>query len=288
VDTELQVIDIPAERYVATLAISPDQALANYRAFQEFRAKVLRQGTDYSVIPGTDKPTLLKPGAEKLATAFALAVDFVLQNKVEDWDKGFFHYEYQCRLTHRPTGTLVATCSGSANTKESRYRWRTIPSWKASEADKARAVRTEQRRKKDGGYFTIYVVENDDPYTLVNTVSKMAQKRAFVGAVLLATNASDSFTQDLEDIVEEPAKPVETPRPPDKHEAVDWNKIKSAFIKDQLPVSLRDGCITLWTEQGLTTEEIRTAYAAIRDAYRASPEETLDSVAQQLSAQPPL
>ena len=197
--TALEVIDVEPGRFVPALAITPDQALNNYRAFQEFRTKVLRHGTDYSTIPGTDKPSLLKPGAEKLASAFAFAVEFILTDKVVEWERGFFHFEYECRLTHRPTRTLVATCIGSANSKEARYRWRTLPVWKASEEDKARAVRTEERRKKDGGSFTVYIVENDYPYTLVNTLQKMAQKRAFVGAVLIATNASDSFTQDVED-----------------------------------------------------------------------------------------
>jgi hypothetical protein len=35
----------------------------------------------------------------------------------------------------------------------------------------------------------------------VNTIQKMAQKRALVAAVLNATNASDWFTQDVEDYV---------------------------------------------------------------------------------------
>jgi hypothetical protein len=33
-----------------------------------------------------------------------------------------------------------------------------------------------------------------------NTIMKMAQKRAFVGAILIATGASEYFTQDIEDM----------------------------------------------------------------------------------------
>src|SRR5205085_7043391 len=43
-------------------------------------------------------------------------------------------------------------------------------------------------------------VFNPDIADQVNTIQKMAQKRALVGAVLLAVNASEFFTQDIEDI----------------------------------------------------------------------------------------
>lgn len=46
---------------------------------------------------------------------------------------------------------------------------------------------------------TMYRVPNPDSADVVNTCQKMAQKRALVAAVLVVTNCSDAFTQDLED-----------------------------------------------------------------------------------------
>ena len=46
---------------------------------------------------------------------------------------------------------------------------------------------------------TLYRIPNPDSADIVNTLQKMAQKRALVAAVLVATNCSDAFTQDLED-----------------------------------------------------------------------------------------
>jgi hypothetical protein len=46
-----------------------------------------------------------------------------------------------------------------------------------------------------------YAIPNHDPADLVNTIDKMAQKRAFVAMILITTNASDFFTQDIEDFV---------------------------------------------------------------------------------------
>lgn len=49
--------------------------------------------------------------------------------------------------------------------------------------------------------ITQYRIANPDVVGLKNTIMKMAQKRAFVGGVLIATGASEFFTQDIEDMV---------------------------------------------------------------------------------------
>ncbi len=65
------------------------------------------------------------------------------------------------------------------------------------------------RKKKDGGEMaayelnetvTVYRILNPDVIGVDNTLMKMAQKRSFVGAMLLATGASEFFTQDIEDM----------------------------------------------------------------------------------------
>jgi hypothetical protein len=45
----------------------------------------------------------------------------------------------------------------------------------------------------------LYRIPNPDVADVVNTIQKMAQKRALVAATLLATSASEFFTQDVED-----------------------------------------------------------------------------------------
>lgn len=77
---------------------------------------------------------------------------------------------------------------------------------KAIASGKAKKV---TRPKKSGGTMdaweidesaTVYRILNPDVIGSKNTIMKMAQKRAFVGATLLATGASEFFTQDLEDM----------------------------------------------------------------------------------------
>lgn len=56
-------------------------------------------------------------------------------------------------------------------------------------------------------------IPNPDPFDAYNTCLKMSHKRAFVAGVLIATNASDYFTQDLDDDV--PSTHTSAPPPPD-------------------------------------------------------------------------
>lgn len=46
---------------------------------------------------------------------------------------------------------------------------------------------------------TLYRIPNPDVADVINTCQKIAQKRALVAAVLVVTNCSDAFTQDVED-----------------------------------------------------------------------------------------
>jgi hypothetical protein len=64
-----------------------------------------------------------------------------------------------------------------------------------------------------------YRVPNPDPYDGVNTALKISQKRAFVAAELIVCNASDFFTQDLDEDHEPPAAPPPPPREPARNPA---------------------------------------------------------------------
>jgi hypothetical protein len=76
---------VPIEHEVFMPALSITQAVERFNAVVEFVRTVMREGVDYGVIPGTDKHTLLKPGAEKLCTLFGLTSRFQIIRAVEDW-----------------------------------------------------------------------------------------------------------------------------------------------------------------------------------------------------------
>jgi len=139
---------------------------------------LLQQGVDFDRIPGTDKPTLLKPGAELLCQVFRLAPgEPKVINATEDFEKGILSYILMIRILHRDTGMPVAAGIGSANSYEIKYKYRNI--------------------EQDGEKIKIL---NPEPADQQNTLIKMAAKRAYIDGVLKATGASRMFTQDVEDM----------------------------------------------------------------------------------------
>ena len=139
------------------------QTASHYQTMIAFVSAQMKKGVDYGVIPGTKKPTLLKPGAEKLCRLFSLRPSYELIHFITDFDKPIFHYHYRCTLVRQ--GEMVGQGDGSCNSKEKKY---------------------EKQKYKI--------------YDLTNTVCKIAQKRALVAAVLSSCGASAIFTQDIEDM----------------------------------------------------------------------------------------
>ena len=111
-------------------ALSVQQATQRYQAMATFIRDLMREGADFGTIPGTNKPTLLKPGAEKLTTFFGLTTRFEVVEKVEDWGgdqhggEPFFYYWFRASLWRGDR--LIAEADGSCNTMESKYRWRWV------------------------------------------------------------------------------------------------------------------------------------------------------------------
>src|SRR5918997_2888189 len=119
---------VAVERSQFMPAMSIESAVERYGAITEFVSRVLRRDVDYGVIPGTEKLTLLKPGAEKLTTFFGLSTRFQLIERIEDWTgaehdgEPFFYYLYRCQLWR--ADLLIAEADGSCNSRETKYRYR--------------------------------------------------------------------------------------------------------------------------------------------------------------------
>ena len=211
---------------VEEYAMSIDGLLRQVQLIQEVMSKVMKTNEHYGVIPGTDKPTLLKPGAEKLCLTFRLDPDYEIIREIRD--KDFLAYTVKCVLHHIPTKQEIASGIGSCNSKETKYRYRykeestgnSVPKeyWKAKQDNDSkemkRIIGEGNRAAKIDGQWVIaksQKIENDNPWDQDNTIIKMACKRALVAATLNATAASDIFTQDLEDMEEAPIKNKEKP-----------------------------------------------------------------------------
>lgn len=221
------------EHEVFMPALSIEQALQRFNAVVEFVRTVMREGVDYGVIPGTDKPTLLKPGAEKLCTLFGLTSRFEIIRAVEDWTgehhngAPFFFYLYRCQLCRGDI--IISEGDGSCNSWEQKYRYREAQR-KCPQCEQTTIIRGKEEygggrlcfRKRGGCGAKFRVddpaiadqqagrVQNENIADQVNTIQKMAQKRCLVAATLLAVNGSEFFTQDGDEFTT-PQQPVAAP-----------------------------------------------------------------------------
>ena len=129
--------------------------------FQTIVKKNLKKDKDYGVIPGCSKPTLLKPGAEKILMLMGLQSTYEIIDSTRDWKEGFFQYQVRCTL--EKGGIVITQGLGCCNSRERKY------------------VKL-------------------DPYSIDNTILKMAKKRSQVDASLTVASLSEIFTQDVEDV----------------------------------------------------------------------------------------
>lgn len=213
-------------------AMSIEQAVQRRELMINYVKALLQEGVDYGKIPNATKPALLKAGAEKFATLFGLVPSFDILEHVADWmgadheGEPFFYWHYRCVL--RRGGEIVGEGNGSCNSWESKYRYRTAERV-CPACGQATIIKG---REEYGGGWVCFVkkggcgakfrdgetsieeqqvgkIKNPDPADIVNTVDKIAQKRALVAAVLVTCNASEFFTQDVDDFYEAAAQWLE-------------------------------------------------------------------------------
>jgi hypothetical protein len=206
------------DSYTMAQHISVGELTQQVSFIQEVMKGVMHQGEHFGVIPGTgSKPSLLKPGAEKLAHVFQLAPSY----KVDRYEQPGDHREYEvvCEIHSIATGDFLGAGVGNCSTKEAKYRYRKAERV-CPECGKPTIIKGKQEYgggwicfTKKGGCGAKFHdddeaitgqnvgrVEHDNPADYYNTVKKIAKKRAFVDAVLTVTAASDIFTQDIEDL----------------------------------------------------------------------------------------
>lgn len=185
------VLAIQQENATLTAADLKSQAAL----IQTVLEAVMRKGVHYDTIPGTDKPTLLKPGAEKIMATFRLAADPEVDDLSGPDDCTF---RVRAKLMS-PSGRLVGTGIGQCSSSEEKYRWRSAVCDEEFEATPENRRREKWKKGQGSKAYCVRQVRTE-PADVANTVLKMAKKRALVDAVLTATAASDIFEQDLDEM----------------------------------------------------------------------------------------
>jgi hypothetical protein len=185
-------------QYQAGIVMTPESAKALDEQVRACTRAVLREGTDYGIIPGTGgTKTLWRPGAQKLLQWFRLGCTCD-RTEIETGDDGQRQgVTYRATVTRRlPDGSLetLATCEGYAGYDEDKF-YQSAEQVQAKAQDKERMWAKKDRRVADPTRWQ-NLGEYRAPW---NTVIKRAQKRAIVGATVDATAAGGLFSTEEED-----------------------------------------------------------------------------------------
>lgn len=235
---------VPHETYRPQLALSAEEAVTLVNQVKAIQRGVLQEGTDYMKIPGTPKPSLLKPGAERLLQVFGLGheMECLSIERDEGAIVGFF---YRCTV-HRTSAegvkVIISTCDGYCGKDES--KWAKAP---------------------------------------INTVAKMAQKRALVGACLTATATSGLFTQDLEDLDPQQVapKPRAAPAPPEDPNMISSKQLPLlGVLFGKIGVTARDDRLK-WA-----TEAVGRPVASSKDLTKAEASKLIEALHEAVEGHP--
>lgn len=167
-------LEVKREGFLPRISLEDIRELkSQYDLFRKLQRDVLEEGIDYGFPAGRrspeQKPSLYKSGAEKLLRLFNLSPSFEIISEKETDD--FIMYKFKCIL-RSATGRPIGEGYGACNSRE-KQGW------------------------------------NANPWAFQNNILKMAKKRSLVDAVLTGLGASNVFTQDIEDLVEE--EPAQKP-----------------------------------------------------------------------------
>ena len=199
----------------------------------QLQRDLLEEGPDYGPIPGTDqkRKVLLKPGAEKLAMFYRLVPEFTSTLVATPQPSGIDRLDVTVRnLMHYGShdGPIVGEGTGVCSSWEARYRWRNAMPLCPQCGKDLRFSKDKPEvycwTKLGGCGFTapkddprvvtqsVGRIENPEPYDLLNTITKIAEKRSHVDGVIRTLGASALFTQD------EDAPGMQPDGPPDAQE----------------------------------------------------------------------
>ena len=210
----------------APLALAPQvkasDLVARLSVIREAMQTAMVEGVDYGRVPGTEKPTLFKPGAEKLGVLFQLDLQYV-NEKIWGPEEHLTVISHGT-VFHAPSGRRQGYGEGVCTTREHNYAFRkqerlcpacSMPAVIVGKPEYGGGWVCWNKRGGCGSKFAendpqitgqdVGEVENPDLPDLWNTVVKMAKKRAQVDAILSVTGASALFTQDVAEHPKDPA-----------------------------------------------------------------------------------
>ncbi len=204
--------------------LTADQIKAQVQLIQQVMAAVMEKDVHYGTIPGTQKPTLYKPGSEKILATFHIAA---YPKEVEDLSTPD-EIRYRVKVHGLLEGEgLVGVGIGECSSSEEKYKWRKPVCDEEFNETAADRKRIAWKRGEGGKTYQQKQIRTN-PSDVANTILKMAKKRAQIDMTLTATAASDVFDQDLDDLPEGMVEGMTSGKPPIKEPQKKQNGEKPA------------------------------------------------------------
>ena len=254
----------------------------------------MKPKSHYDTLPGCgDKPVLLKPGAEKIGMVFRIGSEPEIDRETDGFDT---HFHIRCRMFDIRTGNTLGYGVGEGSTSESKWAWRRAVCHEEFEATLETRRRIHWQKKYNSSGFEAVEQVRQNPADILNTVLKMALKRAEVDGIRKVTACSDVFDQDLDEshireavgeVIDDPAprytQPQKKPPAPAPAEPAGNTPVSGDVITD----GQRKRLFAIGKQKGLSVEEMgyicyetanvnrsdeipRSKYEAVVAAYEAA------------------
>lgn len=167
------------------LAVTPEIIAETTRSIallQDMVKNTLVRGIDYGRIPGTPQDSLWDPGSSRIISSFNCYCGQRRILKLEDTNDRIVAC-VEVPIVSRITQQEVASGIGAASTLEVKYKYRWVANPKewGYDEEATKSFKTK-KGKEDGRDVILYRIPNPEHSELLNTIVKMASKRAEVDA----------------------------------------------------------------------------------------------------------
>lgn len=187
--------DQTVQLYQPDFSIKAADLMQRHKDVEWLMANIMVKNLHYGVIPGSKKYSLLKAGSELLLPRFGLGCFPLVQDLSTE---GEIKFMVEAKVIHIATNVHVGSGIGICSSNEEKYKWRRAASKAEFKTTAPELTRIKYGYSRDKGEYQIEQVRQS-PDDIMNTILKMAKKRAQIDACLTCTAASSFFTQDIED-----------------------------------------------------------------------------------------
>jgi len=235
-----------------SLEVSPQsiqETVQSIALLQDMVKNVLVRGIDYGHIPGTPQDSLWDPGASRIIGSFHCYCGQRRIIKLEDNAEKIVVC-VEVPIISRSLQVEVGSGIGAASTLETKYKYRWVSKpqeWGYNE-EAVKTLKTK-KGKEEGRDVMLYRIPNPEHSELLNTILKMASKRAEVDAAESLPGVSSVLRQ----IFSESKKTQDYPGPRWQRF---WGEVtKLGYTRDEVHTKFRVASMHDWLRQGHSLDE---------------------------------